>query len=66
MKACNCHPMLTDDGVLHHQDCSSTAPAYDFPNSRRPAPKPTAKGMTDEEVRDAFEKHLRHIGYEDV
>lgn len=27
MKACDCHPVLTDDGLMHHQDCVSNKPA---------------------------------------
>lgn len=38
---------------------------YDFPNCRRPAPVPTRKGMTAEQVDATWDAHLRHIGHED-
>ena len=46
-----------DSGVVYR--------VYDFPNSKRPAPKPRPKGMTDEEIRDAHEAYLRHLAHDE-
>jgi hypothetical protein len=45
------------DGIVY--------PAYDFPLCRTLHTKPTGKGMTDEQVRDAWDAHLRHLGNDD-
>ena len=44
-------------------DSGTVYTVYDFPNSKRPAPKPLPKGksMTDERIRDAHEAYLGHL-----
>jgi hypothetical protein len=48
-------------------DSGTVYTVYDFPISKRPAPKPLSKGkgMTDEEIRDAHEAYLRHLAHDE-